>query len=148
MHVSELLLLYLLYERIETQGNDRREQIVTILERARELAKPYKGKLWGQPCDVTPELIHEAVGDGRQILCVEPLSTRPHYYVLLVDSSWTNANVGEHAEELLTTIEDQCGNYEDEEYQTHEPDWPVLDTSCGWSWAVQSHCLTAEGNET
>jgi hypothetical protein len=38
------------------------------------------------PCD--PRFVDMVLGDGNALLCFQPLSTWPHYYVIRVDSSW------------------------------------------------------------
>jgi hypothetical protein len=40
---------------------------------------------WGSLSLITPALVDEIFGDGDQLIYIQPLSTRPNYYVLRVD---------------------------------------------------------------
>ena len=44
-------------------------------------------RFWGEDQLITPCLIKEEQGDGMQVVYLQPLDTRPNYYVLRIDSS-------------------------------------------------------------
>lgn len=112
---------------------------------------------WGYDYKVTPRFVLETLGNGRRLLWVQPLNTRPNYYVIRVDSSWVGDEMYEHIEEVYDAIEDQYGEKEQErEFLAEdlrekgiEPTgentdldgnedrlgWPVLslDSGCAWS---------------
>ena len=50
-------------------------------------AKEYLATLWSDNINIKPEIIAETQGDGLQVVYLEPLDTRPNYYVLRIDSS-------------------------------------------------------------
>ena len=54
----------------------------------KRFTKPRQIEFWGGQYKVTPLLADEHLGDGRLLLWFEPLNTRPHYYLVRIDSSW------------------------------------------------------------
>lgn len=82
------------------------------------------GYLWGRSCRITPRLVTEELGDGLGLIFIEPIFTRPNYYVVCVDSSWVtpdewgHINVSDHIfdseEVVLGAIESDFCNSEDE----------------------------------
>ncbi len=114
-------------------------------------------EFWGQKYRITPLLVDVILGDGKQLVGVQPLDTRPNYYVIRVDSSWGTNNFGngelfcEHIEEVYDAIEDQFGERErrresliyEEGVPPEEADlanyenelgWPALSLSSGVAW--------------
>lgn len=94
--------------------------------------------MWGQPIRITPLLVDEVLGDGKQLIGLAPLMTRPNYYVLRVDAGWDLDNLigdddeGDHLEAIYETIEAEFGNEHDEE-TGEERGWPAL-VSGGSTW--------------
>ena len=43
--------------------------------------------LWGDDYEIEPEIIENVQGDGLQAVYLQPLDTRPNFYVLRIDSS-------------------------------------------------------------
>ena len=117
---------------------------------------PYKITWWGQQYTCDPRFVDEALGDGNVLLGLQPLNTRPNYYVIRVDSSWHLSNcrkceecpdyLVEHIDEIYEAIEGEYGEVESILYDNEEalldgepPEsegWPVLDLSSGSSWFV------------
>lgn len=117
---------------------------------------PFRTRWWGQEYTCDPRFVEQALGDGNVLLGMQPLNTRPHYYVIRVDSSWHLDGcricgiskecpdlVAEHLDEIYDAIEDEYGerdriresNEDLEPGQEPDPDcWPVLDLDCGASW--------------
>jgi len=98
-------------------------------------------RLWGQKHMIKPVFIEEAFGNGEKLLAVTPLNTRPNYYLIRVDSSWSDSNydkvcVGDHIEEICEAIEDVVGPKYSENDQGEEEcfGWPSLDDECGVAW--------------
>jgi hypothetical protein len=60
-----------------------------IVESEREVS------FWGKTYRITPRVIEEVLGDGGQLIWLQPLNTRPNFYVLQVDSTWTLSNWGQ-----------------------------------------------------
>lgn len=111
---------------------------------------------WGQEYEVTPVLVHEALGDGKQIIGFSPLNTRPNYYVVLVDSRWCLDNAkwdaaesfADHVDDVYQAIEDEYGwsrwcpdECEDgtcwdrgKECPHGNLPWPALNDGAGCSW--------------
>ncbi len=97
--------------------------------------------LWGQKSMIEPVFIPQALGNGDKLLAVTPLNTRPNYYLIRVDSSWSDFNtdepcVGDHIDEICDVIEDYVGpkHFEDDDGNEVSEPWPYLDDECGVSW--------------
>jgi hypothetical protein len=119
---------------------------------------PFLGTLWthGDSGMLTPYVCECSFGDGMGLLCLYTISQRPNYHVVRVDSTWeANDVVGENIEDILTAIENECGNarcgYSGsslrwpreeriENCQCEECDdeyvsvWPEIDANIGCSW--------------
>lgn len=125
-------------------GRPRGEAIEEMIrtERLRDaIQRPTKTSLWGQGCTVVPVFVDERFGDGGKLIWLEPIMTRPQYYVVRVDSSWNISNyapsptVGEHVHEIERCIEEEFGYGDDEDDRGRERSnpWPAL-ASGGCSW--------------
>ncbi len=114
---------------------------------------PSKVRFWGQESARDPRFVEQALGNGEQLVAIQPLSTRPHYYVIRIDSSWHLYGckcpddcpdvIQEHLDEIYEAIEDEYGEKDSVRYSNsqledgQEPDsdeWPVLDLDCGTAW--------------
>jgi hypothetical protein len=74
---------------------------------------------WGKPYRVTPRLVDKVFGDGRQLIHLTPLSTRPNYYVVRIDSRWTidepsecDATIRDHLDDIIDAAAEQFGSNE------------------------------------
>ena len=122
------------------------EQLRAIIEVEQDVT------MWGQPHRVTPRLVSEVFGDGRLLLEIIPLATRPNFYVVRVDSSWgwneggrnNDAPIRDHLDEIYDAIEDEYGDTVcDCPDLPAEPDpdchctrdFPALRLDSGCSWA-------------
>lgn len=71
---------------------------------------------WGQSHRITPRLVIGRFGNGKRLIGLAPLNTRPNYYVLRIDSRWKLSNwesgnlFADHLDAILSAIEDQFGN--------------------------------------
>ena len=121
---------------------------------------PYTVRWWGEKCTCAPKLVEEALGDGSVVVGIQPLNTRPHYYVLRVDSRWhldgcpdcaseCEHDIVEHLEEILEAIEEEWGMggevaAEQNEHLDGEellPEgWPAADFGDGVSWFRIDDC--------
>lgn len=116
---------------------------------------PFLGSLWthGDRGMLTPYVCECSFGDGLRLLCVSTINQRPNYHVVRVHSGWDQSNwsmgdnVGEHIDEIITAIEEECGERytvdedcaECDGYLCHCDDgapWPALDYDggCSWRW--------------
>ena len=106
------------------------------------LLPPRKMRLWGQESEEQVALCETILGDGEMLLAVQPLATRPTYYLIRVDSKWATSNydegetVGDHMDEIYEAIEDDYGQLEveDDNGEMIEQPWPALDCGYGSSW--------------
>ena len=98
--------------------------------------------LWGQKQhNHTPVLIDAIHGDGKCLIFIVPIATRPDYYILRVDSSVRKLikedgdEIRDCVEELYHTIESECGKYEEDDdgEEILEP-FPALNLTCGCGW--------------
>lgn len=102
-------------------------------------------RFWGSEYDITPAFVAAFFGDGKQLVAITPLNTRPNYYVIRVDSSWNLSNfqdepiMGDYIDEIYDAIEAEygCMDDRDEEDETPEEErgWPMLNSECGSSWS-------------
>lgn len=123
-------------------------------------------RFWGSDHEVTPVLVSEVHGDGLQIVYLEPLFTRPNYYILRIDSSVDlyddeslpevdKQNYGSVQELLLQMVEEEydcLDRYDegkdglyfdpyDDEIEPFEYEFPMLDWG-GGSWGQMANFKT------
>jgi hypothetical protein len=119
----------------------------------------FLGTLWvkGDAGMITPHVCEASFGDGFHLLTVSTINQRPNYHVVRACSSWKEVrhgwdyirddDVGEHIDEVLNAIEEECGRryFVDEECETCGPKgddchcgdgdpWPAIDADDGCSW--------------
>jgi hypothetical protein len=95
-----------------------------------------------------PELCDTIYGDGRALFKLTTLNSRPRFYVIRADSSWSDSNYcidgptfGEFVDDICWDLEDQFGpaRLDSEE---DDPDiiadgaypWPALNDEGGTAW--------------
>lgn len=124
-----------------------------------EFRRVQTAHLWGELHRVIPAIVEQHLGNGRRLIRITPLNTRPNYYLIRVDSRWSmdSDDWYDHLEEIYEAITEEFGEKERErEYladdlreQGIEPTaentdlagnedrlgWPVLslDSGCCWS---------------
>ena len=113
----------------------------TTLRKAIE--RPRKVRFWGNDYRITPRLVDEIFGDGKRLLTLTPISDRPNYYVVRIDSA-TDLNGYDFIDEILDAIyeviEDQFGRRrysEDEDEEINPFPAASFDSGCCWgeiSW--------------
>lgn len=56
----------------------------------RAVCRPTLGYLWvpGEPISFTPALADTIYGDGRALIHISTIQSRPRYYVVRIDSGW------------------------------------------------------------
>ena len=72
---------------------------------------PRETEHWAQKYHGSDAFVPEPLGDGKQLVHLTPLATRPWCYVLMVDSSWDD--LAEHTEEMYEAIEMEYGHCDD-----------------------------------
>lgn len=112
---------------------------MTIDERIAEEMTPRTVQHWGSVYEnFAPELVEEVFGDGQRLLFLTPLATRPHYYVVRVDSALAEEDERDFVErQLLDAIEEEFGDADDGDEDADSFPWPALDTSCGFVWSIE-----------
>src|SRR3990172_12896107 len=92
------------------------------------LTRRRRVSFWGRKHQVTPRLVEQKFGDGLQAIWLQPLATRPNYYIVLIDSKWSTLNTDpnplcDHLEGIYEAIESQFGadveTYEHENGRTY-----------------------------
>ncbi len=78
------------------------------------------GYLWGQKHFFTPRLIGEVFGNVKKLIWISGLNTRPAFWVVRVDSSWSQETEEsdlffDHLEEIYQAIEGEFGTGEKED---------------------------------
>lgn len=110
---------------------------------------PHTIHWWGYERAVTPSLCAKVFGDGLQLLALQPLDTRPHYYVIRIDSAWAlDGEEGDefraHLDEIKDALCEQFGDDGHECFTEEDPaEWPVchLESGCHW-WRLAFHPST------
>ena len=77
----------------------------------------FLGTLWtkGDSGMMTPYVCKCSFGDGLKLIRIFTTNQRPNYHIVRIDSgwdesSWSNGdNIGEHIDDILFAIEDECG---------------------------------------
>lgn len=108
-------------------------------EQTEEIETPYTTRMWGQECRCEPKAVQSPLGGGGELVWLQPLSTRPHYYVLSVPKEWIEDDmdgIPDHLEEMYEAIEEYYGNSEDEDNEDTDHGWPALNLDCGVSWGM------------
>lgn len=105
--------------------------------------------LWGKKYRIIPCLVPEIFGDGKALIGLQPVNTRPNYYVVRIDSSWAKNLDGEfreHLEDIYDSIKLEYGeasSYDDLECggcgketccECNYYGWPALDVNSGSDW--------------
>ena len=88
-------------------------------------------KFWGKEHVIEPELIDKKFGDGKQCIYIEPLNTRPDFYIVYIDSKIDiddNESVIEYLE-----CEGSVFDHIESEYGMSDC-FPSLDIDCGYSF--------------
>lgn len=107
------------------------------------IERPQQVTFWGQKYTITPRLIARVFGDGKNLLCVTPLATRPNYFVVRVDSSVTTPQDPFPAsdqvsliERIMEAAEEEYGYFGDERDENGDEsrDFPVVDWGIGCTW--------------
>lgn len=105
-----------------------------------EYTKEREVQFWGGKYRISPVLVGTVFGDGKKLMFLEPLATRPEYYVIMFDSAFDGKNIYEVLDDdlefLYDVIGDEFGDCYDQE--DDNPDWPALNTTCGCSWGVMA----------
>lgn len=127
---------------------------------------PISRYLW-VPADAiifTPQVLDEPLGDGRALFAFGTINSRPAYWIVRGDSSWSvesdygemapdeTIDFGERSEEVLCALEEQFGRAgwpEEYEYNSvgkpydvetgrliawSDITYPVVNTGGGWHW--------------
>jgi hypothetical protein len=96
--------------------------------------RKYRTTFWGGKYLVRPKLVPEAFGDGKQLICMTPLNTRPHYYVVRVDSKcdMDSDEFYDQLDGIYDAIDEAFGNT-DMDGMENEP-WPVHSDGSGHHW--------------
>jgi len=107
-----------------------------------------RGSLWGQPSTFVPYVSDTVWGDGLALLLLQPLNSRPCYYVVRIDSRWVvgdDRDPPDGAPELWDFIDhieleleaefgSACEEDEDEPDEELPRPWPAYDGNSGCSW--------------
>ena len=100
-------------------------------EQIARLETPFQERWWGSDHIVKPVVITEPMGDGRKFFAIQPLDTRPQYYIVRLDSG---VNIPDDIDAILDHIEAQVGDsrYDGQDYG--DSPWPELHADSGVSW--------------
>lgn len=90
--------------------------------------------LWTDVVEFVPAVCSRAFGDGRALLALTTINSRPRFYVVRVDSAWTDMH--ERVDDIYEALIDEFGDAgphdgDDGEFYL---DWPAFDGENGASW--------------
>jgi len=74
-------------------------------------------------------------GDGKQLIYIQCLNTRPHYYTINIDS-----NIDVDDQDIMSELTEECLDKIEEQYGRHseeQDDFPAVASGCGWSWGLE-----------
>lgn len=127
------------------------------IDRAREMEalratveRRQAASLWGKKHFVTPRLCFTVFGDGRKLIFLTPMSTRPNWYVIRIDSKWSLDNhesddellpPRDWTDDVIDALEEQFGTGEklNGNGETYRDAWfpQVLHIDMGFSWGEE-----------
>ncbi len=94
-----------------------------IKEKIQKFTKTREIEFWGEKYKVSPALSKTIIGDGKSFLWFGMGDTRPHYYIIRVDSKWEKMNnnklrekIEEEIYEILISEFGICGEECEEKY--------------------------------
>lgn len=103
----------------------------------RLVERPERCRFWGQPYTITPRLIGRIFGDGKHLICITPLATRPNYFVVRVDSG-PAFDIHDILNSAIDAAEEEFGYFGDEDELDASGDdprpFPVTDWGIGVCW--------------
>lgn len=98
--------------------------------------RPERCEFWGDKYVITPRLIARRFGDGGRLQCIQPLATRPNYFVVRVPSD--GYDEVSMLDEIIAAAEEEYGYHGDEDYRGEDDDesrgFPVVDWGVGCTW--------------
>lgn len=113
-----------------------------------KIERRHATSLWGQKRFVTPRLLDRVFGDGKKLIWLSGISTRPAYWVVRIDSSWCIENCfhpkegmkepRDWVEDVYQAIEEEFGTGEKEDGSLYaNAKFPkACDLGSGTSWGV------------
>lgn len=134
---------------------------MTATELRAIIEKPYTTRFWGRECRCEPKFVTKKLGNGKLLLAVQPLNTRPNYYVIRVSDKWQGkmntddwsdyveevvyeAIIDEYsekerereclAEDLRAAGIEPNGSNTDLAGNEDRLDWPVMSLDSGGAW--------------
>jgi hypothetical protein len=115
--------------------------------------------LWGQKRFITPRLLDHVFGDGKKMIWLSGINTRPAYWVVRIDSSWCLDNCEhddgklkhprEWLEDVYQAIEEEFGTGEKDDGSLYaNARFPqACDLGSGTSWGQYEPRRTQEGRK-
>lgn len=130
---------------LHVKREDCPSQVTLALRVALEV--PTTATIWGEPHTFTPAVCSKVFGDGRALLKLWALSTRPCFYVVRIDSRWKvsvgeapesvpNIYITDHRDEIYDALVDDFSDAGPHEGDDGEftLEWPAFDGDSGASW--------------
>lgn len=130
---------------------------MTSTKRLRERIERRRAtSLWGQKRFVTPRLLDRVFGDGKQLIWLSGINTRPAYWVVRIDSKWSisnwnpSPNPSDWLEDVYQAIEEEFGTGEKEDASLYaNAKFPqACDLGAGTSWGFYGLRRTQEGRKS
>jgi hypothetical protein len=98
---------------------------------------PQRVYWWGREHDISPRVIGKVFGDGRRLITVWPLTTRPNYFVVRVDSA-EEFEIRDTLDDLGDAAEEEFGRFRRDEEEDEDAEdtreFPICDWDFGVCW--------------
>lgn len=93
---------------------------------------------WGQTHKTTPTLVNTVFGDGGSLISLDPMNSRPDYYIMLAPSSIKSFEealefIVDNEELIYESIELEFGNVDDEDEPNDESGSLALNIGSGYT---------------
>ena len=91
---------------------------------------PRMVKHWAQEYEITPRVVtSEFYGDGKQLVRITPMFTRPQWYIARIDSSWAKKDEDGYCKiQLSGHLDEWLDETLDQIYSAMESNWADLST--------------------
>lgn len=86
--------------------------------------------------EFVPAVLPQVFGDGKALLALTTINSRPRFYVIRIDNSWRD--IHDHIDDICGALGEHFGEIhrDDEDFDADDPvsEWPTFDDENGTSW--------------
>jgi len=142
-------------KQLDTKQAQTKPELYTVLvagltmeEYLKKQTAPKTITFWGTKYEFTPYLLDEIIGDGLQLCYLGSINSRPHYWLIRIDSKTDVSSDDFDFEDLLQPIEEECGRCDDDgcercEENGTECEYPAISWG-GGHWGMVANFATGQ----